>query len=274
MTQSRTAHDLAERKHTEEALREAEEIRRDLLDNATDLIQSVTPDGQFRYVNRAWRETLGYSEDEISRLSIQDIIHPDCWDDYTKALQRVLAGETVRHVELNFIAKDGHATALEGNINCALPDCQPLFTRGIFRDVTERKRAQEALHKAHDELEIRVQERTAELAQTNQSLQAEIAERKRAEEHLRRSQMQLAEAQRLAHLGSWDWDITTNTVTCSDELYRIFGIEEQEFGATDEAALERIHSEDREFARGVTAKALQDHQPWAYYARILRPDGA
>jgi len=64
-------------------------------------------------------------------------------------------------------------------------------------------------------------------------------------ELLRRRGPLLAEAQRLAHLGSWEWDIPSNTVTWSEVLYRIFGLEPEEFGGTYQAFLERIHPDDR-----------------------------
>ncbi len=50
---------------------------KDLCDSSNDLMQSVTPDGRFRYVNNAWRQVLGYSQREVAGLTIRDIIHPD-----------------------------------------------------------------------------------------------------------------------------------------------------------------------------------------------------
>ena len=63
---------------SERAVQESETRLRDFMDNANDLVQSVTPDGSFLYVNRAWRESLGYSPEDIPRLRLFDIIHPEC----------------------------------------------------------------------------------------------------------------------------------------------------------------------------------------------------
>ncbi len=181
-------HDITERKRAEEALRESEERYRDLFENANDLIQSVTLDGSLVYVNRAWRETLGYSEEEIPGLSLFDIIHPDSQAHCMEIFQRVMAGEEFDRVEATFVTRDGRAVAVEGSVNCGFKDGVPVATRGIFRDITERRRAEEALRRAHDELELRVQERTTELTEANEALRAEIAERKRVEEALRESE--------------------------------------------------------------------------------------
>ncbi|MEE9400115.1 MAG: PAS domain S-box protein, partial [Dehalococcoidales bacterium] len=94
-------------KGAEEALRESERRFRDLFENANDLIQSVAPDGHFLYVNKAWRKILGYSEKEVSNLTIWDIIHPDSISHCKEVFQRVMSGETVGNVEAVFVAKDG-----------------------------------------------------------------------------------------------------------------------------------------------------------------------
>ena len=106
-TSACTARDVTEDKQAEEALRESEEGYRDLLENASDPIQSVTPEGSFIYVNRAWRETLGYGEDEIPGLSLMDVIHPDSKAHCAETFQRVMAGEDIERVEAMFVAKDG-----------------------------------------------------------------------------------------------------------------------------------------------------------------------
>ncbi len=104
-------------------------------------------------------------------------------------------------------------------------------------------------------------------------LNAEIAERKRFEETLRRSEASLAEAQRIAHLGNWDWNIATNELTWSDEIYRIFGLTPRQFGATYDAFLNHVHPDDREFVQKEVNEALSKRKPYSIDHRIVFPDG-
>ncbi|MEH2236241.1 adenylate/guanylate cyclase domain-containing protein [Nostoc sp.] len=141
------------RKQAEDALVESEEQYRDLFENANDLIQSVNAYGRFLYVNRAWRETLGYSEAEIANMTVFDIIHPDFKQDCWERFYRVLSGEKFDQVKAAFVTKDGETIFLEGNINCKFVEGHPVATRGIFRNVTQRLAAEEALHHQQEEAE-------------------------------------------------------------------------------------------------------------------------
>jgi len=137
--------DITERKKTEKALIKAEGKYRDLLDNTNELIQSVTPDGRFRYVNRSWLQTLGYSEEEISNLNIFQIIHPDCLEHYRTQFTKIMSGEEIGPLEMAFVSKNGNKVIVEGNVTCKYEDGKPVYTRGIFRDITNRKYLEEQM---------------------------------------------------------------------------------------------------------------------------------
>jgi diguanylate cyclase (GGDEF)-like protein/PAS domain S-box-containing protein len=90
---------------------------------------------------------------------------------------------------------------------------------------------------------------------------------------LRRSEARLHEAQQLAKLGSWEWDIRANVVTWSDELFRIYGLEPQCLQPSYEDFLERVHPDDREDVDARNHKAFADHQPFEDIKRVTKPDG-
>ena len=102
----------------------------------------------------------------------------------------------------------------------------------------------------------------------------DITERKWAEENLRKSEAQLAEAQQLAQLGSWSRELATNVVTWSDEIFRIFGMEPQKVGTTYQAFLEQVHPDDRTTVRAVIEDAFKYYRPFSCEYRITRLDGA
>lgn len=96
--------------------------------------------------------------------------------------------------------------------------------------------------------------------------------RERTEE-LERNREALVESQRIAHFGNWDWNIVTNGLEWSDEIYRIFGLTPQQFGATYDAFLETVHPEDREAVISAVDEALEKNN-YAIDHRIVLPDGS
>jgi PAS domain S-box-containing protein len=89
----------------------------------------------------------------------------------------------------------------------------------------------------------------------------------------RRDERQLAEAQKLTHVGSWEWNLVTNEVTWSDELYRIFDVTRETFTPSYDAYLARVHPEDRASLHASIQSSLADRRPHRHEARIVRPDG-
>src|SRR5262249_28505140 len=78
----------------------------------------------------------------------------------------------------------------------------------------------------------------------------------------------------ITHIGSWEWEIRTNTVTWSDELYRIYGLAPREVEITLESFLARVHPDDRSRILGEVKKAIERGGRFAYRERIVRPDGS
>jgi PAS domain S-box-containing protein len=137
--------DITELKRAEEALKESEEKYRDLLDNTNELIQSVTPDGRFRYVNNGWKQALGYSDEEIANLSVFNIVHPDCLGYYRMIFEKIKAGEDVGQVKATFVSKNGTKIMVEGNFTCKFVNGELVYTRSILRDVTKNKYLEEQM---------------------------------------------------------------------------------------------------------------------------------
>jgi signal transduction histidine kinase/CheY-like chemotaxis protein len=90
---------------------------------------------------------------------------------------------------------------------------------------------------------------------------------------MRATQLQLAEAQKLAELGSWEWDLGANRVTWSDELYRIFDLDPQSWQPGYDSFLERVHPDDRALVQTAVERSLATREPFEYEARIIRGSG-
>jgi PAS domain S-box-containing protein len=101
----------------------------------------------------------------------------------------------------------------------------------------------------------------------------DITEQRATQDRLAHNEARLAEAQRVAHIGSFEWDIALNVVTWSDELHRIYGLEPGQFGGTYEAFIERVAPEDLEATKSAVLDAMRKPKPFVYDHRIIRSDG-
>jgi PAS domain S-box-containing protein len=131
--------DITELKQAEESDKSSEEKYRDLCENASDMIQCTTPSGLITYTNRAWRQTMGYSENEIKNLSLFEITPYDYRDYWLEVLQQVISKDQSHNVDSILVSSSGSRINVQGTINCRFVDGKPVYTRGIFRNVTKLK---------------------------------------------------------------------------------------------------------------------------------------
>ncbi|MBZ0156674.1 MAG: PAS domain-containing protein [Alphaproteobacteria bacterium] len=148
------------------------------------------------------------------------------------------------------------------------------LNRKLLAEIGAKERAEAELRSHHDHLERLVAERTNDLTRTNRQLQSEIEERKQTEQALRESEGCLAQAQRLAHIGNWEWDFRTGQEHWSDEAYRILGWNPRECEPSCREFLNRVHPEDRESIEKKIREALQEYRDYEYDCRIITRDGA
>jgi PAS domain S-box-containing protein len=131
---------------------ESEERYRTVIENASDMIQSVRPDGTLEFVNKAWHDKLKYRPDELPGLIVWDTIHPDEIEHCQKLFMIAMQGETIPDVRTVFVAKDGTAVPVEGSVTTRMVDGRPIASHAFFRDISERLRAEE-LRARNEQLE-------------------------------------------------------------------------------------------------------------------------
>lgn len=145
--------DVTENKLAKLKMAEQEEKFKDILDGAHDLIQSIDVNGKIIYVNKSWKDTLGYSDEEIKNINIFDIIHSEDRAACKKKFDDIFSGKNLGSIDTRFLNKMGGFVYVSGSVSCKFKNGKPSLTRGIFRDVTKQKQEEDELKKRTDELE-------------------------------------------------------------------------------------------------------------------------
>ena len=151
--------------------------------NSLNIVYICDFNWNFIDANQATLDLIGYTKEEITELNILDIVHPNQpLESIEKAFNELSeTGQQQNAIEVKLITKDKRALYVESKGAVSAESGEII---GMGKDITRRKTAEEALQKAYEDLEIRVEERTAELAKINLELQDEIIERKQIEEKL------------------------------------------------------------------------------------------
>jgi PAS domain S-box-containing protein len=171
-------------------LRQSEEKYRTILENIEDGYYEVDFDGNFIFLNDSMCLLFGYSQEEMMGMNNRQYTDKENAKKLFQTFNKVYkTGNSINEFALQIIRKDGTKRFLESSISLQKDSSgKPTGFLGVTHDATESKQAEEALQKAHDNLESQVALRTAELSKANELLQADIVERKQAQEALNESE--------------------------------------------------------------------------------------
>ncbi len=235
------------------------------LQNANDLIQSVAPDGHFLFVNKKWLDTLGYQEQELPDLTVFDIIHEESQKYYRELFQRIQSCESIGIIEATFRTRDGKKIYVEGMSSCNIADGKLQYTRGIYKDVTDLKRAELDLRKAYEEI-----------AASEEELRAQLDAIKEHDAMIRASEEKFRETTNnipgvvFQFIGKPDGSFTIFYV--SDRARDILGapdINEDLY----QSLISNIHPDDKPALISSVEKAIRSRSPWRGEARYFKPSG-
>lgn len=195
--------ELGERRKAEARIRESEQRYRNFLESSPDPIVVYNMEGGATYVNPAFERTFGMSRQDILGQKV-DFVPPEAWPETRAAIDAMLHGQTIKLFETQRMTRDGRKLDVQIS-SCLYMDDSGNHVGNIvtLRDISDRKRAERALHNYQDQLEALVQERTQELNVANTHLGREVDDRKRAEKALRRREVDLqAQSQHLEEVNT------------------------------------------------------------------------
>jgi PAS domain S-box-containing protein len=134
---------ITERRKILSQLEQTNNQLEELFDNSNDLIQIFDEKWKFQFVNEAWKQKLGFSDEELLKQSLKSIVNPKYWEATQSTLKKISEGEIIERFETVFISKNDKNIFVSGRVNCTV-DKKSIQFRGIFYDITERIRAEKA----------------------------------------------------------------------------------------------------------------------------------
>ena len=210
----------------------------DLVESVPDALLVVGEDGRILRANVAAKQLFGYSREQLRNMTVEELM-PERYRG-RHAVVRAEAVENSRYRPMGprasfvILTREGHEVPVDIGLSYTCRD---------------------------EQTEVLVSLR-------------DISDRQQMEMRLRRQQEVFKTAQAIAHVGSWDWNIESNELAWSDEIYRIFGVEPQAFVATYEAFVAHVHPDDREKVQQGVLNAVQLDIPYVVEHRVVRQDGS
>ncbi|MHC1755739.1 MAG: PAS domain S-box protein [Methanosarcina sp.] len=252
-------HKIMKLRRIENEVRESEAFLRDIMENVSDAIFVKDREARMILANTAYYRLMGKSPEEVLNKTAADFHLPEIARKLAEDDKRVM--ETGKGTTLEERIFTSHGWRILQTVKAPYYDGQGniIGLIGAARDITERKKAEEALKKAHGNLEKLVEERTAELEKAYNSL--------------KESEIGLAEAQKMAHIGNWDWNLVNGGGYWSNELYHIFGRSPQKSAPFYDELFNYIHPDDREYVEKSIQNGLKEGPKSGIDYRIVLANG-
>ena len=227
--------DITERKIAEQALRQSEENFRRSMDESPLGMRIVSSSGQMLYVNQALLSMCGFSElEEFLKTPIEKCYTSESLKQHQQRSEKRKNGEYIEpEYEIDIIRPDKQIRHIQVFRKIINWDGSPQFQL-IYQDFTDRNKAQEALIK---------------------------------------SEKSLKESQKIAQMGDWEFDVTKNKSSWSENCYRLFGLKPFEIVPNDEDFRSRVHPDDLFMIDRGYAKIMSCKKPIEIKIRIILPDG-
>ena len=236
--------DISRRKQAEKARKESYTLLQAVIESIPDPIYVRDLQGRYVLANSATIEAFDQPPEKVIGNSDWELISPEIAQEFLEIDRQIIAtGKSLTYSQdfalsgelRSFLTTKSVYHDAEGNA---------LGVIGISRDITERKQAEIALQRANEELEIRVEKRTANLKQVLKQLQTQIAEREQAEEELRKSEERWQLALKGTNDGIWDWNPRNNELFMSSRCKEMLGFEEWEIENDLNAWYSLLHPDD------------------------------
>src|SRR5277367_5972248 len=223
-------------------LRKSEKELRDVIDTIPAIVWSTLPDGSNTYVNKRFVEYSGLSVEQTAGSGWQALIHPADLERIATKWKEAVATGKAHEIEVRSRRSDGqYRWHLDRGVPLRDEDGNIVKWYGVTTDIEDRKRAEEGLQLVSNDLQD--------------------------------SKAKLEEAQRIAQVGYWEWDLTSNRVIWSDETYRIYGLRPQEYPIDIAVLRQMMHPEDLESVFRVAEEAVRGGLRTDVEHRIIRPSG-
>ncbi|MCL5125861.1 MAG: PAS domain S-box protein, partial [Deltaproteobacteria bacterium] len=262
--------DITDIKKAQRELQVSEAKFRSLFENSMDGLFFTVPDGRTFMANPTACRILGRTEEEICELGRDGIV--DMTDVRLPAALEIRKRDFKVKCELNFLHKSGTPIPVEVTSTIFKHSHDEERAVVCFRDITERKIAEQALLQAKAELETKVFERTAELHETNEQLKRELMERKRLDRSLLESSQFLRQTEKIARIGGWKVNPLTDSVKWTEGVYNIIEAP-LDYKPRMEDGLRFYTQPYRSILKEALLKALEHNEPFKLEAEVVTTSG-